>query len=282
MPEAQPVGISAYFGCGDASISSNSRDSRRVSEDSMYAFNPPAGGAMAKPLTSGADGGDGGRSSPVLKYWIVAISMGIPLGVYQGWNSTLFSCIKGLGFSQIEAAWLGFFMTISGCVGSIGVGAVMDRFAGRLKLVTEVLLLIAVCSFGLFSANAAGYLDIDRDTKVAIAYATGIIGGTALNIAVPLFFELIMELVFGWGDEGAGAMMTVALNTLVQIGFLIVLAQGDGEGSNLWTAWTTCASMGIAFVVLLFFRVDYRRLAVDSGAPLSEAGCWFDRALGCY
>ena len=104
----------------------------------------------------------------------------------------------------------------------------------------------------------------------------------ALNIAVPLLFELIMEATYGWGDEGAGAMMTVFLNTAVQILFLVVLAGSDPDASKLWTAWATAGSMGVCCAALLFLRVEYRRLAVDRGAPLAETGCRFDRAVGCY
>jgi len=31
----------------------------------------------------------------------------------------------------------------------------------------------------------------------------------ALNTAVPLYFELIMETVYGWGDEGTGVCYMV-------------------------------------------------------------------------
>lgn len=30
------------------------------------------------------------------------------------------------------------------------------------------------------------------------------VGGMALNISLPLFFELIMETIYGWANEGAG------------------------------------------------------------------------------
>lgn len=220
--------------------------------------------------------------SALKKYWILAISMGIPLGVYQGWNSTLFTCVRALDITQDEAAWLGFFMTMSGCAGSVLVGAILDKFAGRLKAVTEILMLIALACFTLFSANAASLLPLSHSTSVTVAYATGIIGGMALNISVPLFFEMIMETVYGWGDEGVGSMLTILINTIVQIVFLIVLAGADPKSSNLWTSWTNAASLALCFLVLLFLRVEYRRLSIDEGTPLSKTGVWFDRSLGCY
>ena len=226
--------------------------------------------------------GSASVSSARAKYWVLSISMAIPLGVYQGWNSTLFTCVRSLDITQDEAAWLGFFMTISGCAGSVLVGAILDRFEGRLKLVTEVLMLVAMTSFGLFSANAADLLPLSHAASVTVAYATGIVGGMALNISVPLFFELIMETIYGWGDEGAGSMLTILINTVVQIIFLIVLAGADKGSSNLWTSWANAVSLTICFVVLMFLRVEYRRLAVDKGTELRSTGVWFDRAVGCY
>jgi hypothetical protein len=49
--------------------------------------------------------------------------------------------------------------------------------------------------------TVAGYLDVDHKSRIAIAYATSIMGGAALNITVPLFFELIMESIYGWAGE---------------------------------------------------------------------------------
>ena len=91
-----------------------------------------------------------------------------------------------------------------------------------------------------------------------------------------------METVFGWADEGAGAMMSVLVNTIVQIVFLVVLSASDPDASNLWTAWATAGSMAACCIALLCLRVQYRRLAVDKGQSVSETGCYFDRAVGCY
>lgn len=52
--------------------------------------------------------------------------------------------MKSVNVSETEAAWLGFTMTMSGCLGSVVVGAILDRFLGYLKLVTEVLMIVAL------------------------------------------------------------------------------------------------------------------------------------------
>lgn len=218
--------------------------------------------------------------SALAKYWALSVGMALPLGVSQAWSSVLFSCLSTLSITQDEAAWLGFAMTMAGCASSVLVGAMLDRCAGRLKLVTSVLMVAGTASLVVFSANASGYLP--SDGAVAVAYASGIAGGVALNVAVPLLFELIMEAVYGWGDEGGGTMISMLLNTVVQIAFLLVLAGSPPESSKLWTAWANAASFAACGVLVLGLRVEYRRLALDRGSLVSETGCYFDRAIGCY
>lgn len=62
--------------------------------------------------------------------------------------------------------------------------------------------------------------------------------------------------------------------------FLIALA--DPQAPTSWTAWANAASMGVACVGIGGLQMRYRRLAVDTGAPVAETGCWFDRRVGCY
>ena len=40
--------------------------------------------------------------------------------------------------------------------------------------------------------------------SVRVAYVTGILGGACFNCSTPVLFELLMETVYGWGDEGMG------------------------------------------------------------------------------
>ena len=91
-----------------------------------------------------------------------------------------------------------------------------------------------------------------------------------------------MESVYGWADEGAASMLTTLLNTLVQIVFLVVLADADADAPSLWTAWATAGSMAVACLGLSGLRVRYYRLAVESGDAVERVGCWFDRAVGCW
>ena len=59
----------------------------------------------------------------MVKYWVVCVAMALPLGVSQGFTSTLYSNLKTLQVTQDQAAWLGFWMTMAGCAGAVVVGA---------------------------------------------------------------------------------------------------------------------------------------------------------------
>ena len=44
-------------------------------------------------------------NSNTLKYWVISLCMALPLGMFQGWNSTMFSCLKPLDVTENEASW---------------------------------------------------------------------------------------------------------------------------------------------------------------------------------
>lgn len=130
------------------------------------------------------------------KFWVLAISSGLALGVYQGWGAALNLCLSSIpGFDDdgSEASWLGCVMTLSGCVGSVIVGFVSDRcFQGYLKSVACFLLVLSGGCFVVFTLNAQ-YWQLR-----SLTYASGIAGGFFFNSSIPLFFELVMEITFGF------------------------------------------------------------------------------------
>ena len=219
--------------------------------------------------------------SSLRKYWLIALACAVPTGVFQGWGSVLYQSISALHLTEDEAAWLGFWMTTAGCAGAVVVGTVLDRIAGRLKMASAMLMTIALLSYAAFSANASGWLPLTHAASVRVAYVTGILGGACFNCSTPVLFELLMETVYGWGDEGVGSMLSVLANTMIQIAFLVLMAIIDQDASKLWISWLNAGAMAAGAAAILLTRVEYRRLAVDRGVPLAEAGSRFDRVVGC-
>ena len=153
------------------------------------------------------------------RFWLIAFAMGLPLGVYQAWTAVLFLNLEAFDFSQSEvvtllpmlanpspnphrqASWLGCLMTVSGCLGSIAVGAIVDRCLGRLKTATSTLMVLSTTALLTFSLAVAGAFPLSHTGTVHVAYVAGILAGFFFNCTTPLYFEMMMETVFGWGSE---------------------------------------------------------------------------------
>lgn len=91
-----------------------------------------------------------------------------------------------------------------------------------------------------------------------------------------------MESIYGWADEVTGSMLTVFINTIVQIILMVILATLPVDVSLVWTSWVLAGSVLVAFIFMFFLRVDYRRLCVDLNQDVSDTGIYFDRVIGCY
>ena len=71
------------------------------------------------------------------QFWLIAFAYGIMTGTYSGWGSYLEPNLQSFldqSKAQDESGWLGFYGTIAGCVGAIGLGMFADTFAGKMKV----------------------------------------------------------------------------------------------------------------------------------------------------
>ena len=170
----------------------------------------------------------------------------------------------------------------------------MDRFRGRLKTALSALMITATMGFIVFALCVTGALDgaaflggpgDTHDSVLALAYGSGILGGFAFNCTVPLFFEITMELIFGWCSENTASSLLIFINTVVQIVFLAVPTEING--SSMWMNWLVVASFIICTVPVLFLKVPYVRSnceaaqqedggqgTVDVAAACDELGCF--------
>jgi len=98
-----------------------------------------------------------------------------------------------------------------------------------------------------------------------------------LNVTVPLYFELTLETIFGFGDELAASTVLIVCNTIVQIIFLGVPTEIDG--SAFWMNCVVCGVVGITLLPMGIFKAKYLRLAVDTDGQEDPAR-GFDR-VGC-
>jgi len=212
------------------------------------------------------------QAKRVRKFWILNLTVALPIGMIQAWASVLDLNLQPFGVTTMEAAYLGSLMTISGCIGSVLVGMYLDRFLGRVKSVSLVCLALSALFMYLFTVQlqALPSTNSNDDTRpsnqaaggaMSQLYAYCILTGFFVNTAIPLWFELIMETVAGIIDEAMACAIQCMTNAVVQI---VVLALPTRiYGSTIWLDWVTFASYVVALALLLIFKVEYVRTALD-------------------
>ena len=71
-----------------------------------------------------------------------------------------------------------------------------------------------------------------------------------------------METIYGWGDEGAGSMLTILINTVVQI---FDRPAGADKGSSNLDEPSERSQLTICFVVLMFCALNIDGLPWTKG-----------------
>lgn len=106
---------------------------------------------------------------------------------------------------------------LAGSLAAVAMGVVADRFAERMKWIVLSLYTAAALCFVCFALLGARILPIGgAPPALWQIYAAYIGGGMCLNGAIPLFFELAVEVTFPLSEStSAGAIML--LSNLVQV-----------------------------------------------------------------
>jgi Mn2+/Fe2+ NRAMP family transporter len=99
---------------------------------------------------------------------------------------------------------------------------------------------------------------------------SGIAAGLTFNCTIPLFFEMIMETVFGWASENAASTIVTWLNTAVQIVFLAIPTKIGGSAQ--WQVWSLVVLFLAAIFPLAALRMRYRRIEVEGGGEGGGGG----------
>jgi MFS family permease len=218
------------------------------------------------------------------RFLYLAFAVTLPLGMIQGWQSVLNLNLRDFDINPLEAGYIGFWMTTSGCVASVLFAKFMDAFTGRLKTVCCVCLTLAtVCMFFIVKLLTA-YDESTADDRSRIRvwlYITCIGAGFFTNISIPLQYEILVETVYGVMSEAAAVAAVACTSTIVQI--ILLSFPSKIGGSTIWMNWACLISYLVSWAMLVLFKVDYKRLEVDTQTGRGGAkriGVWFDRAFG--
>eukprot|EP00048_Salpingoeca_helianthica_P006651 m.101062 g.101062 ORF g.101062 m.101062 type:complete len:462 (-) comp14085_c1_seq1:34-1419(-) len=197
------------------------------------------------------------------QFWIISLSYGIMTGTQTGWGSYLAPNLENFLSSDTAedtAAWLGFYSSVAGCVGSLVLGRMADLLGGRMKLILIVINIIGTLAFLWFTLICNGTLPASTPGY----YASTIIGGLLVASSPPLYYELAVETVYPIA-EGLTTGWVTAMNNIA-CGVFLILPYLPSLGSS-WANWAVVAACAFGAISMFFFKENYRRMAVDRTAP---------------
>jgi hypothetical protein len=210
-------------------------------------------------------------SNKMVRFLYLNVAISLPLGLYQGWSSVLDLNLQEFGITTIQSAWIGCWMTLSGCLGSIVIARYTDRFVGKLKTCCVIALVIASFFLFLFIVllNSSSLSSTQNGgVRIVLLYVTIICTGFFTNISIPLQYELLAENVFGMMSESMAIAICTITNTILQIIFLALPTKING--SSIWMNWTSLFSIIISVLMIIIYKVDYTRLMLDTAASKEQ------------
>eukprot|EP00039_Didymoeca_costata_P005119 m.78681 g.78681 ORF g.78681 m.78681 type:complete len:358 (-) comp12682_c0_seq6:69-1142(-) len=198
---------------------------------------------------------------------VISFTFALPFGIYSGWAAVLSINLKETAhIDSVEAGIIGCFMTMLGSVSAIGVGALNDRFKGRIKSFVLVFMALSSVGFALFGLRMVGAYKIkEKAFDEAVIFGSAMVGGFFMNAALPLYYELAVEETFLVIPAATAAFAPSLWVTAVQIVFLAVsFIPGVNDASSTWMNYAVMLSVPLTTLPLVFLRVDYKRLARDN------------------
>ena len=213
----------------------------------------------------------------IRQFWLLNLAYSLPSGLFQGWSSILDLNLTNFGVSKNNVALLGIWMTLSGCIGSVIIGYFMDRFQGILKTGSAVFMLMTTLSVICFCTVLGSSMDNKPILPVTLLWLnlTCICAGLFFNSSTPLFYELVMETIYGALDENGAFSIMIGTMSVVQIFMLAVPTEING--SSFWIDMSVLGSCAISLVIILAFRPVYYRLRMDTNRE-HDSGNGFEDA----
>jgi len=205
------------------------------------------------------------------QFLILAASYGLSSGFYSGWGTILNVNLSNVGYSETVAGYIGFAATLSGSIGGIALGYFADRVR-NMKALISILFALAAVSFGYFAVACLSNSPVPNSEAVLIIAAS--LGGFFINSAIPLFYEMSVEVSHPVGEGTVGSMLT-NINNLGCMCFLFVPIDSVG------TAWMNWAMAGVCLLFwffLFFLKEEYKRYELDTlrGSLRDDTGIYYE------
>jgi len=180
------------------------------------------------------------------RFWTVTLCMAVPLGVYAAWLNVLDINLNDFGFSQTDAAWVGFGSATAGSISGLVTGRIADFFPGHLARIVSVLYTIAGICMIWFSLICFDVLPFSRPA----VFLSSVLVGISMYGCYPLFFELCIETTFPIPEACTSAFLVMA-QSAVQAVFLALPV--DQMGTK-WMNYTLIVCPFVCAITLALFK----------------------------
>ncbi|VDI11899.1 MFS transporter, FLVCR family, disrupted in renal carcinoma protein 2 [Mytilus galloprovincialis] len=191
-----------------------------------------------------------------VKFWMICLTYGVSLGVYNCWQSVLDVILKPHGISEDEAGWLGFYSLVAGCIITLAVAKFADVFAKHMRLFLLVLYIGGCGSLVWFTFLLLGTIH----SSTVQLYMSIILLSMFLGSTSPLYFEMACEATYPVA-EGVTNLVLTLVNNIGGLIFLVV--QMVPHIGTEWENWCLLGAIAACIPVLVFLKENYNRLEID-------------------
>ncbi|OWF51146.1 disrupted in renal carcinoma protein 2-like [Mizuhopecten yessoensis] len=190
------------------------------------------------------------------KFWMVCLTYGVSLGVFNCWQSVLDVNLKPHGISENEAGWLGFYSTLAASFTCITVARFSDIFSKHMRLFLVILYIGGALAMAWFAVLVNGYIP----NSTTSLYISIILGTLLLNATPPLYYEMACEITYPVA-EGISNLWLTMINNVG--GLIFLLIQMIPNIGTTWENWCVLGAVVICIPVLCTMDERYNRLEVD-------------------
>jgi len=186
---------------------------------------------------------------------MLVVLCGLTIGSAAGWQALLNNILYPLGYTQDEIAWFGFSSLVSGVIGGVIIGGLVDRF-NKFKPVMLTLYCVGIVFLIIFTI-ATTYPDVIYHAYWFTILLI-IIVGWCISAVFPLCYELAVEMTYPIPEGTSAGFIVFSLN----IFFLIFLILGTVLDPTIMNVVFSII-IAICTIMCFFLKEQHKRSDID-------------------
>lgn len=190
------------------------------------------------------------KSLTNVNYILLVFSYGINTGVYYALGTLLNVILQAYFPANVHIGWIGFTMVVSGIIGSVVVGVILDK-TKKFRLIIVLVYLITLIWMG-------GFTGLLLLKNYPLAYVSMFCLGFTMTGFLPLGFEFAAELTYPI-NEGLTSGMLNASAQLCGIIFTLTASKLTTVWDVKWINTLFTGLLLIGFTLMAVIKEDLRR-----------------------